>query len=63
MSIESHIQNIAKKREQIKGQIAEEMAHAHPNLTLITNLKKQNLLLKEEMQRYFILLKSAAMAS
>ncbi len=63
MSIEAHMSTIANKREQLKARIAEEMAHAHPDFMLITTLKKQNLILKEEMQRYFKQLKTSAAAS
>lgn len=63
MSIEAHIANISVKRVQLKAQIAKEMAHPSPDFNLIKNLKKQNLVLKEEMQRYFKLLKSSAAAS
>ncbi len=58
MSIQAHIDSLAQKRDQLKAQIAAEFAHPMPNLVLITNLKKQNLTLKEEMQRYFIMLDS-----
>lgn len=63
MSIEAHIATISGKREQLKTHIATEMAHPQPDFARIGTLKKQNLLLKEEMQRYFRLLKSAAAAS
>ena len=53
MSIQSHIDSLAEKRNQIKARIAEESARPAPDFVLITNLKKQNLVLKEEMQRYF----------
>ena len=56
MSIQAHLKSLSEKRAQIKQQIAEETHHPAPNLTLITNLKKQNLALKEEMQRYLIML-------
>lgn len=56
MSIQAHIDSLAAKREQLKALIAEESAHPMPNLMHITELKKQNLALKEEMQRYLILL-------
>lgn len=58
MSIQAHIDTLAEKRDHIKSQIAAESAHPMPNLVLITNLKKQNLALKEEMQRYLIVLGS-----
>lgn len=56
MSIHAHIDSLAEKRAYLKQQIAAESAHPSPNLALITDLKKQNLALKEEMQRYLILL-------
>ena len=58
MSIQAHIDSLAEKREQIKAQIAEESSHPLPDLARITNLKKQNLAVKEEMQRYFIMLEN-----
>ena len=63
MSIEAHIANISVKRTQLKARIATEMGHPNPNFTLIKQLKKQNLVLKEQMQSYFRLLKSSAAAS
>ena len=56
MSIQAHLKSLAEKRAQIKQQISDEIHHPAPNLMLITTLKKQNLALKEEMQRYLILL-------
>ena len=58
MSIQAHIDSLAEKRDHLKEQIAAEIAHPMPDLALITTLKKQNLALKEEMQRYFIMLDS-----
>ncbi len=60
MSIEAHIDAIAEKREHIKEQIALESARPSPDFTVITRLKKQNLVLKEEMQQCFKMLKSSA---
>jgi len=56
MSIQAHIDSLSEKRTQIKEQIDKEMAHPSPNFETITNLKKQNLTLKEEMQRYLSML-------
>lgn len=56
MSIQAHIDSLAKKRAHLKDRIAEESAHPAADFMLITNLKKQNLILKEEMQRYLALL-------
>jgi hypothetical protein len=56
MSIQAHIDSLAQKRSQIKEMIARESASPAADFVLITNLKKQNLILKEEMQRYLIVL-------
>ncbi len=56
MSIQTHIDSLAEKRSHLKSKIAEESGRPSPDFVLITNLKKQNLALKEEMQRYLILL-------
>ena len=60
MSIEAHIDVIAAKRENLKDRIAEEAARPSPNFEAIREMKKQNLALKEEMQRYLILLGAPA---
>jgi len=56
MSIQAHIDSLAEKRAHLKNEIATESARPMPDFALITNLKKQNLALKEEMQRYLIVL-------
>ncbi len=56
MSIETHIDSLANKREELKTQIAEEAARPSPDFVLITNWKKENLALKEEMQRYYAMI-------
>lgn len=53
MSIASHIESIATKRSNIKQEIATEMALPSPDFTRIHELKKRNLLLKEEMVRQY----------
>lgn len=58
MSIQAHIDSLAEKRAHLKTQIAEESARPMPNFTLITNLKKQKLALKEETQRCLAMLGS-----
>lgn len=63
MSIETHIDSLATKREALKTQIAEESARPSPDFVLITNWKKENLALKEEMQRYFAMLEEENVAS
>jgi len=56
MSIQAHVDSLAAKRAELKTRITEEMNHPLPNFALITQLKKQNLAMKEEMQRYLIML-------
>jgi hypothetical protein len=56
MSIQTHIDSLSVKRAQIKELIATESARPMPDFVLITNLKKQNLALKEEMQHCLIML-------
>lgn len=63
MSIETHIDSLAKKREELKAHIAAEAARPSPDFVLITNWKKENLALKEEMQRYFAMLEDEYVAS
>lgn len=63
MSIQAHLDSLAEKRAQLKHKIAEECARPSPDFATITRMKKENLTLKEEMQRYFILLKHSASAS
>ncbi len=62
MSIQAHIDSLSSKRSLIKEQITAEMNHPSPDFETITNLKKQNLILKEEMQRYLTTLNNAASA-
>lgn len=60
MSLDAHIQAMAEKRQQIKQQIALESGRPMPDFQLITSLKKKNLMLKEEMQRYLKLKNTSA---
>ena len=57
MSIQAHVDSLSEKRAQLKQRIAEESHRPLPDFKLVTELKKQNLALKEEMQRYLIALK------
>lgn len=56
MSIQTHVNSLSEKRLQIKDQITTEIQRPSPDFETITKLKKQNLALKEEMQRYLIML-------
>jgi hypothetical protein len=56
MSIQAHIDSLAEKRSLLKQQIAEELLRPMPDFSAIHALKAHNLKLKEEMQRYLIML-------
>ena len=62
MSIQAHVDSLSEKRSQLKEQITAEMNHPSPNFETITKLKKQNLVLKEEMQRYLTTINKTASA-
>jgi hypothetical protein len=62
MTIQAHIDSLSEKRLQIKDQITAEMNHPSPNFETITKLKKQNLVLKQEMQRYHTNINKTAFA-
>lgn len=63
MSIQAHIDSLSEKRTEIKRLIAEEIAHPMPDFERVTTLKKQNLALKEEMQRCLIMLSRQSAAT
>jgi hypothetical protein len=63
MSIQAHIDSLAEKRLHLKEQINAEARRPSPNFEVITELKKQNLALKEEMQRYLVALGRESAAS
>ena len=57
MSLQAHIDSLAEKRNHLKDAIAHESTRPMPDFAAIRELKKQNLALKEEMQRYLIAMK------
>ncbi len=63
MSIQAHIDSLAAKRAHIKDRITEESSRPSPDFVVITDLKKQNLVLKQEMQRYLIALRQPVNAT
>jgi hypothetical protein len=63
MSINAHLKSLEEKRLQLKQQIAAEMNHPFPDLTLITNLKKHKLAIKEEIHRCLLVLGKEEAAS
>lgn len=56
MSIQAHIDAISEKRAHLKQRIAEELTRPLPDFVAIHDLKKQNMALKEEMQRCLVML-------
>ncbi len=51
MSILSHIEHLQHKHAEFDAMLAAEMAHPLPDFNLIRTMKKQKLLLKEEIAR------------
>lgn len=49
MSVASHIEHLQTKHTEFDKSLAEEMARPSPNFFVIKDLKKQKLLLKEEI--------------
>jgi len=63
MSIQAHIDSLEEKRLQLKGKIAEESAHPSLDFAKITELKKQKLAIKEEIQKYGVMLQEKLAAT
>lgn len=51
MSLQGHYINIQEKHGKLETLIAQELHRPSPDLATIQTLKKQKLLLKEEMER------------
>jgi hypothetical protein len=51
MSLHAHYATIQEKHGKLKAKIADELVRPSPDLAMIQTLKKQKLLLKEEMER------------
>lgn len=51
MALFTHIQTLEEKHAQLEKKVSAESARPLPDFTLITSLKKQKLLLKEEIRR------------
>lgn len=63
MSIHTHLKSLEEKHLHLKRQVAEEMNHPSPDLARITTLKKQKLVIKEEIQRLMLMLNKQETAS
>ena len=51
MSLESHIKKLQDKRNELEENLALEMARPNPDFFAIKDIKKQKLLIKEEITR------------
>ena len=51
MSVVSHIEHLHVKHEELDKSLAAEMAHPSPDFFSIKDMKKQKLLIKEEIAR------------
>lgn len=51
MSVVSHIEHLQAKHEELEKGLAAEMAHPSPDFFAIKDMKKQKLLIKEEITR------------
>lgn len=52
MSLEAHISSLEDKHTKFKALIQEESRRPMPDFTIIQSLKKQKLLIKEELQKF-----------
>ena len=51
MSIAAHIETLEKKHAELKAAVAVESARPLPDFAKVTQLKKQKLKIKEELQK------------
>ncbi|MFQ5623061.1 MAG: YdcH family protein [Paracoccaceae bacterium] len=51
MSVETHLAELRKKHELLSEQVEEEQKHPGSNDLMISELKKQKLKIKEEIER------------
>ncbi len=51
MSIQAHFASLQEKHHKLEGIITDELHRPLPDLALLQMLKKQKLLLKEELER------------
>lgn len=54
MSLESHIKKLQDKRTELESSLLEEMSRPNPDFFAIKDIKKQKLLIKEEISRLMI---------
>jgi len=49
MSVEEHVSALRARHAELESRLDEEQGHAHPDDTLIAELKKQKLRIKDEL--------------
>lgn len=62
MNILSHIHTLEEKHNNLKNLVKSESARPLPNFSLIADLKKQKLQLKDEIQRLYLRMPQEASA-
>jgi hypothetical protein len=55
MTLQAHYATVQEKHHKLEGIITDELHRPSPDLALLQTLKKQKLLLKEEMERLLLL--------
>ncbi|MEI7668500.1 MAG: DUF465 domain-containing protein [Pseudomonadota bacterium] len=51
MSVESHIKSLQSKHSELEIMLSEEIAHPNPDFYKVKDMKKQKLIIKEEISR------------
>lgn len=51
MSLNAHLAMLQERHSKLESVIGDELHHPSPDFSLVQTLKKQKLLLKEEMER------------
>lgn len=51
MSLHAHYEMVQEKHSKLESKISDELVRPSPDLVILQTLKKQKLLLKEELQR------------
>ncbi len=55
MSLQTHLAMLQEKHTKLEGMLADELHRPLPDFSMIQMMKKQKLLLKEEMERLRLL--------
>lgn len=51
MSLHSHYEMVQEKHSKLEARISDELVRPSPDLAMLQTLKKQKLLIKEELER------------